>query len=649
MERKDEGPEPQAPDHSDPPVQTGGQAVGGIDLSQVDDEVSVIVRKRDQPKPNAQKPGSRLAAFLRATKPNQIKSPAQPIKHHAVKVSSAEQGPVPSEPKQWPPSRPQAQAPEVHQKKTPSPATKSAPPAVAIDPPAAAASVSKTELPAAKLWPPSREPSPEQSPENHSEPELTSTSQAGRLEPKSKNTEPPAERSEPQTPLASKAPEAALAKSPATSKAAKPETPSLQTPEPPTRPVSADSPAHAPRPSSGPTDAQQPAIRTKSELDPNSETKNPEKSPLADYLPPGLRKPVEENKSEAASWPPPRDAPQTSQARTDPPDIPEVAAGPLKSANRPKAPLPTPHASPRTSLREAATSIKEKLSTPFAGVFKRRSSKSLERAAQSEIEAEPSPMPEPSKAGPESSPPDQPSQTRIEQARPASSKETQGPSRAPAPSLRTYPFSPVQASQQASSSPRVDPPRSVTPATSTEYPRPSLSVPAPAQVPAAFVRTKPRTPVAPPTPFTPAPFVKTETPIDEPQDSGLGTFKRRQTPPQPRLRKQHSYRHINSTPESTLGLRWWYHHWSAVTWLGRSLWVGAFICAWVALSRCLDPAISDPQLSQVPYVALLGWLLCAGLTFNQRIPSRFRWTGLMLGAANSIALALSWSFRLDQL
>lgn len=113
-------------------------------------------------------------------------------------------------------------------------------------------------------------------------------------------------------------------------------------------------------------------------------------------------------------------------------------------------------------------------------------------------------------------------------------------------------------------------------------------------------------------------------------------------------RKRKQYRR-SAPQESELGLSWWYSIWSRSAWIGRALWIAAFGCAWVALSRCMDPGVSDPELSQVPYYALLGWLFCAGLALNRNIPSRFRWTALALGLANSAALAMAWNFRLDQL
>lgn len=124
-------------------------------------------------------------------------------------------------------------------------------------------------------------------------------------------------------------------------------------------------------------------------------------------------------------------------------------------------------------------------------------------------------------------------------------------------------------------------------------------------------------------------------------------FKRRQGAVQGK-RKRKQYPRAEAQ-ESELGLSWWYSIWSRSAWIGRVLWVGAFGCAWVALSRCMDPGVSDPELSQVPYYALLGWFFCAGLALNRHIPSRFRWTALALGLANSAALALAWNFRLDQL
>lgn len=124
-------------------------------------------------------------------------------------------------------------------------------------------------------------------------------------------------------------------------------------------------------------------------------------------------------------------------------------------------------------------------------------------------------------------------------------------------------------------------------------------------------------------------------------------FKRRQGTVQGK-RKRKQYPRAEAQ-QSELGLSWWYSIWSRSAWIGRVLWVGAFGCAWVALSRCMDPGVSDPELSQVPYYALLGWFFCAGLALNRHIPSRFRWTALALGLANSAALALAWSFRLDQL
>lgn len=173
-----------------------------------------------------------------------------------------------------------------------------------------------------------------------------------------------------------------------------------------------------------------------------------------------------------------------------------------------------------------------------------------------------------------------------------------------------------------------------------DKPAPSSAEPSTPQLAPPIQELRRRTPTG-----KPAQKSKAKAPFD-PGDSSPQPFTRRQTPPKKRRRQQSLY---NSSAQSTLGLSWWHHHFQAPAWIGRALWIGAFACAWIALSRCMDPGISDPKLSQVPYYALLGWLLCAGLAINQRIPRRFRWTGLVLGAANSVALALSWSFRLDQL
>lgn len=609
MDRKKDGPT--APDS------------GAIDLSKIDDEVSVMVRKRAPSKSGQEKPGSRLAAFLRATKPQTSTPPAKKDSPGpgAAKASGVEHQPPAQEPfappkaKQWPPSRP-----------APSPAT-----------------TEKTSAPEADN--PNYEP-------HQGQARVSQLEQAIKTEPAAKTDE--ASKTEPDTEAKSAAriEQAANAEQAAeTEQAPKKLWPPSREPAP-ERPSSTKTPnPQLDPPDPAPSTSAKAQEEPKEAKPPAASSKAPEKSPsLADYVPPALRAPAKQVESTAPSWPPPRE-PEKSAAKAEllddvPDDIPALARASTNAAKPASTPLPPAPAAKKPSFQTQANALRDKLSKPFAALFSRgRNAPSAPEdsvpngdtapLAAQDTAAKPSPAP----SGPAPSIPFSPAPPQQAQ-QPARPKI---PSRAPAPFVRTYPVPPMEPSYgppstgPAPSAPADD---KLAPPPQAQVPRVSLAQPIPAQVPAAFVRTKPSS--AP----SPAPTLRPQTPV-EPQDSGLGTFKRRQTPQQPRRRKQHSYR--NTAPDSTVGLRWWYHHWSAVTWLGRSLWIGAFACAWVALSRCLDPAVSDPDLSQVPYLALLGWLLCAGLTFNQRIPSRFRWTGLVLGAANSVALALSWSFRLHQL
>lgn len=592
MERNEDGP-------VDGPEQAAN--AGSIDLSQVDDEVSVLVRNRAPSKTSTEKPGSRLAAFLRATKPS-------------------------STPKQWPPRRSEP-------KPKPKPEAKSAP-----EPPQPAVAVrSQIEQAPAKVWPPVRETKPEPS----TPPEETSADPKADA-PVSDYAEPKAD-----------APAPNFAETQADAPVSNYAEPKADAPAPSFAETQADAPSENPgrfadsSPASndvGPDAA--PERRSPKLADSATQNKSPS---LADYVPPGMRKPVETGSPSAPSWPPPREpdgeAPSPKALPDDiPEDLPALARGPIKSANQ-SSPSPKAPAAPSSSKPFEFAAFTTQLAKPFAALRDRASAWSQRRAAKAEQLGSGFPV------LPESSTTEDPPEETQSKARGNHRKSVEAPSRTPAPSVRTYPA--VPPAKGPETSPVPSPTQSQAPqVASPPFPQPvpsgpsPLPPPEPARVPAAFVRTKPSVPNPSDIPEAPAPFVKTKAPVDS-QDSGLGTFKRRQTPQQPRRRKQHSYRH--TAPDSTLGLRWWFHHWSGVTWLGRSLWAGAFICAWIALSRCLDPAVSDPKLSQVPYLALLGWLLCAALAFNQRIPSRFRWTGLVLGAANSIALALSWSFRLHQL
>lgn len=604
MERKKAGPK-SAPED------------GAIDLSQIDDGVSVLVRNRATSKKAPEKPGSRLTAFLRATKPANPPAPKSKSPSNPTKLSAAEQqGPAPanSQPaasadlappareaipanlappnsaqqaspraeapaKQWPPSRPEpaaqskSEAPFENTQAAPEPAKSSTPPA--SEPPPAKVAAEAEEAPK-KLWPPSREAAP------------TPAASNPKLDPPA--TQKSSSQSDEQVVPASQI-EQAGAQSKIESAASTPKPNAAAT----SQIEQASSPSAAqPSSSSAPTDAKSPS--------------------LADYVPPGLRKPVEQGSSSAPSWPPPREAAQGPKTDLEqvPEDLPALARGPIKGAKPAAKVRPQAPAKPK-DLGSRASALRDKLKKPLAALLQRSAAQSqAKRESAAAAEAPSAPDPSQSVTAPETTPGDEP----------------QAPSRVPAPSVRTYPVLPVE--PPPAQAPPANPPTSQRPPqAAAPMAKGTLANPIPAQVPAAFVRTKPSTP--------------------ETKAPDLETFKRRQTPQQPRRRKQHSYRHNEPVPEGTVGLRWWYHHLSAVTWLGRSLWIGAFFCAWVALSRCLDPAASDPELSQVPYLALFGWLLCAGLAFNPKIPGRFRWTGLVLGAANSIALALSWSFRLHQL
>lgn len=598
MERKKDGPEDAPKD-------------GAIDLRQIDDEVSVLVRNRTPSKTSSEKPGSRLAAFLRATKPSSNKASSS-----SAKVSAAEQQNNGS--KAWPPRRPEP-APQSEQPaaKASDPAAPTSVQAQPAEVQAQRAAASSIEQAPAKPWPPLRQEAPE--------------------------TEAPSPAHQPAEPPAPVATESVDAAAPASSTAE---------PDAPASSVVASSETKTAQPQ--PSEPERAAPKLAQKAAPNQPPS------LADYVPPGLLKGVDTGTSEAPSWPPPREK-QTpaASASTDPQDIPAATAGPIKAA-RPKA-----KAQPAAPVarRTKGPSLKDKLAKPLLALRARSQAWSQRRQAKLELQGTGFPVTPSGEAPANEKTQEEPTRSTPRHTpippSTAPSKRPQTPARAPAPFVRTYPVLPVDPPAPQPSAAPTGPsqlfapqpaPYSApqSPSQPTPGPQTPLRHPTPAQVPAAFVRTTPLPPTPPNPAQAPAPFVRTQAPA-EPQDAGLGTFKRRQTPPQSRRRKQHSYHRPEEQPDSSLGLSWWTHHWSAVTWLGRSLWAGAFICAWIALSRCLDPAVSDPELSQVPYLALLGWLLCAGLALNQRIPSRFRWTGLILGAANSVALALSWSFRLHQL